>query len=125
MYEFSNFTIDCRATEPIAQLSLTVSIEDSLGIKHVFPCINRCQVENLRFCSPGPHGDFENLGLSGQCLTLYSLITPLKYHVFENIMENGAFAPCSIFHNIFKSIPNTTLIFLDFFQCCLKIEMIS
>ena len=29
-------------------------------------------------------------------LTLYSimvLLTPLKYHVFENIMENGAFAP--------------------------------
>ena len=25
-------------------------------------------------------------------LTLYSLITPLKYHVFENIMENEAFA---------------------------------
>ena len=26
-------------------------------------------------------------------LTLYSIITPLKYHVFENIMEKGAFAP--------------------------------
>ena len=29
-------------------------------------------------------------------LPLYSIITPLtsfKYHVFENIMENGAFAP--------------------------------
>ena len=25
-------------------------------------------------------------------LTLYSIITPLKYHAFENIMENGAFA---------------------------------
>ena len=25
-------------------------------------------------------------------LTCYSIITPLKYHVFENIMENGAFA---------------------------------
>ena len=25
-------------------------------------------------------------------LTLYSIITPLKYHVFKNIMENGAFA---------------------------------
>ena len=25
-------------------------------------------------------------------LTLSSIITPLKYHVFENIMENGAFA---------------------------------
>ena len=52
---------------------------------------------------------------------------PLKYHVFENTMENGAFAPneqCSIFH-IFKSIQNLTLIFLEFFQCCLKIEMMS
>ena len=28
-------------------------------------------------------------------LTFYSIKTPLKYHVFENIieMENGAFAP--------------------------------
>ena len=25
-------------------------------------------------------------------LTLDSIIMPLKYHVFENIMENGAFA---------------------------------
>ena len=23
----------------------------------------------------------------------YWVLTPLKYHVFENIMENGAFAP--------------------------------
>ena len=33
----------------------------------------------------------------------------LKYYVFGNIMENGAFDPwskCSIFHNIFKSIQN-------------------
>ena len=28
----------------------------------------------------------------------------------------------SIFHNIFKSIQNFTKIFLDFFQCYLKIE---
>ena len=29
-------------------------------------------------------------------VTIYSIITPLtplKYHVFENIMENGAFTP--------------------------------
>ena len=26
-------------------------------------------------------------------LTLYLIQMPLKYHVFENIMENGAFAP--------------------------------
>ena len=26
-------------------------------------------------------------------LTLYSIIMPLKYQVFENIIENGAFAP--------------------------------
>ena len=38
---------------------------------------------------------------------------PLKYHVFENIIENGA--------NIFKSIQNLTLIFLEYFHC-LKIE---
>ena len=51
------------------------------------------EVENLRFCWPGLHGDFENLGLSKEGLTFYSIIMPLKYHVFENIMENGAFAP--------------------------------
>ena len=27
---------------------------------------------------------------------------PLKYHVFENIMENGAFAP-EVFENIMKN----------------------
>ena len=26
-------------------------------------------------------------------LTIYSIVMPLKFHVFENIMENGAFAP--------------------------------
>ena len=25
--------------------------------------------------------------------TLYSIIMPLKYHIFENILENGAFTP--------------------------------
>ena len=58
----------------------------------------------------------------------------LKYHLFENIMENGAFEnimengaflfwnKCSIFHNIFKSIKTFIQIFLEFFQCCLNIE---
>ena len=54
------------------------------------------------------------------------MITPFKYYAFENLMENGAFAPkkkSSILHDIFKSIQNFTLIFfLSFFQCCLKIE---
>ena len=36
-------------------------------------------------------------------LTLYSIITPLKYHELEYIMENGAFATC-----FFKSIQNLT-----------------
>ena len=40
---------------------------------------------------------------------------PLKYNVFENIMENEAFA-------FFKSIQNLFKIFLECFQCCLKIE---
>ena len=26
-------------------------------------------------------------------LTVYSMITPLEYYVFENIMTNGAFVP--------------------------------
>ena len=50
------------------------------------------------------------------------MITPLKYHVFENIMENGVFVLLEQmlqFDNIFKSIQNTSLIL---FQCCLKIE---
>ena len=58
-------------------------------------------------------------------LTLYSIITPLKYHVYENIVENGAFALLEqmlhfplYFH---VSIQNLTYIFLKFFQC-LKIE---
>ena len=44
--------------------------------------------------------------------TFYSIITPLaplKYPIFENIMENGAFAPLEQmlnFQNIFKSIQN-------------------
>ena len=44
-----------------------------------------------------------------QWFTLYSIIMPSGafYYVFENMMENGAFAAlwikCSIFHNIFKS----------------------
>ena len=47
-------------------------------------------------------------------LTLYSIISllrTLKYHVFEIIMENGAFALVEQmlhFHNIFKSITNLT-----------------
>ena len=32
----------------------------------------------------------KTFGLNG--LTLYYIITPLKYQVFENIIENGAFA---------------------------------
>ena len=32
------------------------------------------------------------LTLAGKKLTPYSIITPLKCHEFENIMENGAFA---------------------------------
>ena len=39
----------------------------------------------------------------------------MKYHLFEIIMhENGAFTPLE-----------QMLHFLDFFQCCLKIEMMS
>ena len=43
---------------------------------------------------------------------------PLKYNVFEKVMENGPFAwsKCPIFHNILKSIQNFIEIFLDFFS---------
>ena len=61
-------------------------------------------------------------------ITLYFIITPLKYHIFENIMENGAFAkmehllknaPFSIiFSKVLKNLLKFFLIF--FFQCCLK-----
>ena len=37
-------------------------------------------------------------------------------------MENGTFSKCSIFLTFFKSTQNFTEIFLDFFQCYLKIE---
>ena len=53
-------------------------------------------------------------------------MTPLKYHVFENIMENGAFAqgvnaPFSIvFSKVFKTLLNCFLKFI--YHCCLKIE---
>ena len=44
-------------------------------------------------------------------LTIYSMMVPLKYCVFENIMENGAFALLEQmlhFHNIFKGNHNLT-----------------
>ena len=45
--------------------------------------------------------------IRGICsLTLYSIITPLKYHVFENLWKMDQYSKCSIFHNIFKSIQN-------------------
>ena len=53
-------------------------------------------------------------------LTLYSIImllTPLNYHVMENMMENGAFAPIQqmlLLHYIFKSIQNFTEFFKIF-----------
>ena len=44
-------------------------------------------------------------------LTLYSIKMPLKYHVFENIIENGAFALLEqmlqfsiLFSKVFKTI---------------------
>ena len=57
-----------------------------------------------------------------QELTIYSIIMPLKYHVFQNIMENGAFAPFEkganvlfslIFSKVFKFLLS---LFLDFFN---------
>ena len=57
-----------------------------------------------------------NLGLN-----LYSIMMPLKYHIFEIIMENGAFANAPFFiilSKVFKTL-------MIFFQCCLKIEMMS
>ena len=50
---------------------------------------------------------------------------PLQYNVFENIMENGAFAPkganapFSIFSKVFKTLSK---FFSIFSQCYLKIE---
>ena len=45
--------------------------------------------------SPAPQPTVQQSKYGKNCLTLYSIIMPLallKYHVFENIMENGAFA---------------------------------
>ena len=54
------------------------------------------------------------------------LFMPLKYHVFENLMENGAFALLEqmlLFTIIFSKVSKTNIkIFLNFFQNCLKIE---
>ena len=63
-----------------------------------------------------------NCKASGKPFTpWWRLLTPLKYYVSENIMENRAYnAPFSI---IFPKVFNTLLnFFLQFFQCCLKIE---
>ena len=55
-------------------------------------------------------------------LTLYSL-TPLKYHLFETMMENGAFALLEqMLHFPYFQKYYMTEIFHKFFQCCLKIE---
>ena len=48
----------------------------------------------------------------------------LKYNIFENIMENGAFALLEQmlhFSYIFKSVQNLCKCFLIFCQCYLKI----
>ena len=50
---------------------------------------------------------------------------PLKYQVFENAMEKENLLQksiSSILRDIFKSIQNLTQNFLEFFQCCIKIE---
>ena len=55
-------------------------------------------------------------------LNLYSIITPfvpLKYHVFENILENGAFASFEAnapFSIIFSTYSKLNLFFPDFFS---------
>ena len=81
------------------------------------------QKHNLNKLGKVPLGD-----ATYQILTLYPIIMPFDafeiVYVFENIMENGAFAlwsKCSIFHNIFRSIQNLLKSFLIFFQCRLKI----
>ena len=61
-------------------------------------------------------------------LTLYSIISllrTLKYHVFEIIMENGAFALVEQmlhFPYYFQKYSKLNLSFFEFSQCCLKIE---
>ena len=59
-------------------------------------------------------------------LTLYSKITPLRYHVFENIMENDLFAAKEQklhFPKYFQKYSKRSLNFrINFVQCCLKIE---
>ena len=58
------------------------------------------------------------------CLLILPL-TPLKYHVFENIMENGAFAHLEQmlhFPKYFQKYSKLNLNFSGIFQSCLKIE---
>ena len=43
---------------------------------------------------PSVHIIFSCLSINpGFCIFVNPLLKPLKYHVFENVMENGAFAP--------------------------------
>ena len=59
-------------------------------------------------------------------LTLSSIITPLtplKYHVFENIMENGAFAPKEqMLHFPLHFQKYSKQFFFEYFQCCLRMK---
>ena len=50
------------------------------------------------------------------------LLMPLKYHTFENIMENGVLVYLEQMLHFPEYFQNLSLFFLTFFQCCLKIE---
>ena len=62
-------------------------------------------------CEGSKSDEFVKVKSSSQLwLNLSSIIAPLKYHVFENIMENGAFALLEqmlhfsiIFSKVFKT----------------------
>ena len=52
----------------------------------------------------------------------HNVLTPSKYNIFENIMENGAFAPNAPFSIIFSKALKTLLKFFLIFLSCLKVE---
>ena len=69
------------------------------GIWSLFYNIIVSVLSNLAIISLRKREPFALLKPYTPCLRL---LTPLKYHIFENIMKNGAcWSKCSIFHNNF------------------------
>ena len=85
-------------------------IKQTINLRTVSVNFTKCKMLNIKpyvcFCTKGRK--FENViwcKFEIPHLTFYSIMTPLKYHVFENNLENfGVNAPFSIiFSKVFKT----------------------